>query len=231
MVLGFQDIDSLREVYGENIAGVITSQCNCKAILRLESPRTAEWASKLFGEYEAIETRRSEARGTTTPTGIGGSQGSKSHTVTDTEHYIKRQSVMESQLYLIPVTTPETGLTGYYVVPGIGAYRHTYPGAWLFPDEKNSALPAAEVSDFQPWGDPHAQWLKPWNEEQLWRRGIVVTEAVKTAVAQETRTAVGGEVTEATVERPPEPRIATEEETEDFIKKRLTRRFKARKEE
>ncbi|MBX3110282.1 MAG: type IV secretion system DNA-binding domain-containing protein [Fimbriimonadaceae bacterium] len=231
MVLGFQDIDSLREVYGENIAGVITSQCNCKAILRLESPRTAEWASKLFGEYEAIETRRSEARGTTTPTGIGGSQGSKSHTVTDTEHYIKRQSVMESQLYLIPVTTPETGLTGYYVVPGIGAYRHTYPGAWLFPDEKNSALPAAEVNDFQPWGDPHAQWLKPWNEEQLCQRGIVVTEAVKTAVAQGTRTAVGGEVTEATVERPPEPRIATEEEAEDFIKKRLTRRFKARKEE
>ena len=45
------------------------------------------------------------------------------------------------------------------------------------------------------------------------------------------RLAHAAQVDEPDVESPPEPRIATEEETEDFIKKRLTRRFKARKEE
>lgn len=236
VVLGFQDIDSLREVYGENIAGVVTSQCNCKAILRLESPRTAEWASKLFGEYEAIETRRSEARGTTTPTGFGQAQGSKSHTVTDTEHYVKRQSVMESQLFLIPVTSRETGLTGYYAVPGIGAYRHTYPGQWLFPKEDQMALPAT-VQDFVPWTDPAAQWLGEWNEAVALKKRVVL--APISAARPEPESTTPPQTPPPPEPIPssraktktdvPEPRIATAEETEEALDSGPFRRFKSRR--
>ena len=206
------------------------------AILRLESPRTAEWASKLFGEYEAIETRRSEARGTTTPTGFGQAQGSKSHTVTDTEHYVKRQSVMESQLFLIPVTSRETGLTGYYAVPGIGAYRHTYPGQWLFPKEDPMALPAP-VPDFVPWTDSSAQWLGEWNEAEARKKKIVLSP-----VQSAKQGPVTSEPTQAspppepkssskakTKTDVPEPRIATAEETEEALESGPFRRFKSRK--
>lgn len=226
VVLGFQDIDSLREVYGENISGVITSQCNCKAILRLESPRTAEWSSKLFGDYEAIETRRAEARGTSTPTGVGGAQGSRSHTVTDTEHYVKRQSVMESQLYLIPVTGPETGLTGYYVVPGIGAYRHTYPGPWLFPKQDPLALPA-DIADFKPWDDPEAQWLGEWNESLALQNRIVSTTAQGTTAEAPEQDAANASSSASPT--PPEPKEASPEETQAFLQSKAFRRFKGRK--
>lgn len=231
VVLGFQDIDSLREVYGENIAGVITSQCNCKAILRLESPRTAEWASKLFGDYEAIETRRSEATGTTDPIGPRASSGvgTRTHTVTETEHYVKRQSVMESQLYQIPVTSKTTGLTGYYLVPGIGAYRHTYPGSWLFPDTPSGA--PALVADFQPWG-PAAQWLHPWDEGLAQRRRLIKAEpTAKPKEPPKPKPQVQeNPVAQPDSEPSPSPaRVATVEETKEFIEKRLSRRFSARK--
>lgn len=47
--LAFQDIDGLRDVYGTEVANEICAQCNNVAVLRLNSPSTASWASDLFG--------------------------------------------------------------------------------------------------------------------------------------------------------------------------------------
>lgn len=55
VVIGFQDIEGLRESFGTGTANEIVGMCANKAILRLDSAETAEWASKLFGDYEAIE--------------------------------------------------------------------------------------------------------------------------------------------------------------------------------
>lgn len=54
-VLGFQDINGLRATYGEEVANEIVAQCNNFAILRLNSPETAQWASDLFGKRK-LET-------------------------------------------------------------------------------------------------------------------------------------------------------------------------------
>ena len=172
VVLGFQDFDSLKEVYGENVANALTSQCNCKAILRLESPNTAKWASLLFGEYEAIEVRKSESHGVTT-----GSAGSSTRSISSSEEYAKRQSVMESQLYMIPPTSPETGLTGYYLVPGVGAYRHNYPGSWLFKAGLAAVQDDIEGIELR---DPEQQWLKQWDEEDAQRRSLIDPPLEKT---------------------------------------------------
>lgn len=166
VVLGFQDFDGLKEVYGENIAGALTSQCNCKAILRLESPNTARWASMLFGEYEAIEVRTSEGR--TTPHGFG--QAQPSTTYTRSEEYAKRQSVLESEMFTIPPTSPETGLTGYYLVPGVGAYKHNYPGKWLF--GSGLAAIADDVEDVK-LRPPGEQWLGAWDEADAQSRKLI----------------------------------------------------------
>lgn len=49
IVMGFQDIDGMREVYGKEVANEICAQFNNTAVLRVNSPETAQWASDLFG--------------------------------------------------------------------------------------------------------------------------------------------------------------------------------------
>ncbi|MEI7578359.1 MAG: type IV secretion system DNA-binding domain-containing protein [Armatimonadota bacterium] len=49
VVMGFQDIDGLKDVYGEEVANELCSQFNNVAVLRVNSPATAQWASDLFG--------------------------------------------------------------------------------------------------------------------------------------------------------------------------------------
>ena len=55
LLLGFQDINGPRDVYGREVADELVGQCNTKAILRLNSPETASWASKLIGNSDYIE--------------------------------------------------------------------------------------------------------------------------------------------------------------------------------
>lgn len=60
ILMGFQDIDGLREVYGKEAANEMCAQFNNIAVLRVNSPETAQWASDLFGR------RIEEARNTST---------------------------------------------------------------------------------------------------------------------------------------------------------------------
>ena len=187
-VLGFQDIDSLKEVYGENVAGALTSQCNCKALLRLESPKTGEWAAKLFGDYEAIEVRRTESFSRTSGSTSGptpGSSNSNTYSMSSAEQYNKRQSVMESEFFTIPPTGPDTGMTGYYLVPGMAPYRHTYPGGWLF--TSGLAGISDEVQDLE-LRAPDEQWLGVWDEADAVKRLIVAPEAPQAPVQPPSQT-------------------------------------------
>lgn len=120
----------------------------------------------LFGEYEAIEVGTSEGR--TTPYGFG--QAQPSTTYTRSEEYAKRQSVLESEMFMIPPTSPETGLTGYYLVPGVGAYKHNYPGKWLF--GSGLAAIADDVEDVK-LRPPGEQWLGAWDESDAQSRKLI----------------------------------------------------------
>ena len=62
VVLGFQDIAGLQDVYGKEVAEELVGQCSIKVILRLNSPETAAWASRLIGSREVIESRRGQSR-------------------------------------------------------------------------------------------------------------------------------------------------------------------------
>ena len=52
VVLGFQDIDGLKAVYGEEIAGELTTMCATIGFLKLSGVSTPQWASETFGERE-----------------------------------------------------------------------------------------------------------------------------------------------------------------------------------
>lgn len=75
VVLGFQDIQGMRDAFGKEAADEIIGLCANKAILRLESPETAEWASKVLGEFELTETKTTVTEGSSQTRGESTTKG------------------------------------------------------------------------------------------------------------------------------------------------------------
>jgi hypothetical protein len=161
-VLGIQDLDGFSHVYGDKEGDELIGQFSNRCILGLRSQRTAEWASKLFGEYEGFElhestTAKSSGTGTTTSYQLA-----------------KRQGFLTSQFDL-PQTGPKNGLHGYYLVPHIdGAYKDKIP--WEFIEREilsfgKSREGTEDVPDFVPRPVEH-QYARPWSKEDLARLGV-----------------------------------------------------------
>ncbi|RUL88000.1 type IV secretory system conjugative DNA transfer family protein [Tautonia sociabilis] len=156
LAIGFQDIDGLRDpkLYGEKEANEIVGQCSLKAILRLESPATAKWASEMFGEVERLETRESVNRGRG-----GGTRG-------ESTEVVKRDAVLPSQFLQIHRATPAAGLPGYFIVPGVGAYHANQRDCFA------RLAPPAAAPSFDP-ADAKDQDLAPWTAGDEQRLGLV----------------------------------------------------------
>jgi len=170
VVLGFQDIDGLRDVYGTELANEIVGLCSNKAILRTDSSNTAEWASKLFGEREVLEIRQStgESKGENTSTGQSGRGTSSGKSNSLQEQLHKREVLMPSEIMDMLPTNLANGLSGYYLVPAVGAYSARTPGDWI-----GRALwpPDARVSNIELRAEAD-QYLSSWNDEDFRRLGI-----------------------------------------------------------
>lgn len=166
VVLGFQDINGLRDVYGRNVADELVGQASSKAILRLNTPETAQWASGLFGSREVLEASRGQNRGRNfrdlgLPTGSSAGE-SLSHAIA------KRELVLDSEFLDLPETTPQTGLTGFFLTPATGGFRDHLPGAWLTrhlqpaDDRVPNVVPRPESDQYlRPWGADDARVLGP----------------------------------------------------------------------
>jgi type IV secretory pathway TraG/TraD family ATPase VirD4 len=167
VLLGFQDINGLRDVYGKEVADELVGQCNTKAILRLNSPETARWASQLIGSSEFIETRKSRSRSRSfRDMGLreGGSSG-----VSFSDGITNRALVLDSELLDLPETSLENGLTGIFVSPLTGAFRDHLTGSWLADHLK---LPNPHVANFVPRPESH-QYLRPWSDADALELGLV----------------------------------------------------------
>ena len=156
VVLGFQDINGLRDVYGRHVADELVGQASSKAILRLNTPETAQWASGLFGSREMLESAFGQSRGRNFRD-LGFQAGSTSgesvsHAIT------KREVVLDSEFLDLPETTPKTGLTGFFLTPATGGFRDHIPGDWL---AQHLVPPRSDVTNVLP--RPEAdQHLRPW---------------------------------------------------------------------
>ena len=182
MVVGFQDIEGLAGIYGEKEAAEITGLCANKAFLRMDSPKTAQWASSILGEREVLEQRYSENEsegeahhpGSFSIFGAKSTNASKSKGLS--EHLVKRELVLPSEFLSMPPTTRENGLTGYYLTPLLGAYKvHILPEhltQWLVPPNTNvpNVISRPETD----------QYLRPWDAQDYGR--LRVSEVGEIAV-------------------------------------------------
>lgn len=116
VVLGFQDISHVHSVYEKELGNTIVGQCGNKAFLRIESPETADWASRSFGDLERPEINQSVTR---SKDGV---------TKTFAEQRQLRASVLASQFMTLPTCGPQNGLEGYYLLRSFGGYQASY--AW-----------------------------------------------------------------------------------------------------
>lgn len=166
VLLGFQDINGLRNVYGKEVADELVGQCNTKAILRLNSPETARWASQVVGASEFIETRKSRSRSRNfrdISLHEGGSTG-----VSFSDGITKRDLILDSEFLDFPETSPERGLTAVIVNPLTGAFRDHLSGEWL----RSHITPHSHtVPNFVPCPDSH-QYLRPWSDDDLVALGL-----------------------------------------------------------
>ncbi|MHB9008890.1 MAG: type IV secretory system conjugative DNA transfer family protein [Limisphaerales bacterium] len=154
VALGFQDLSGMREVYGAERAEELLGQCNTKVILRLNSPETAAWAAKLFGNREVLEKRLGHSRNRRVSLNREVSSGDS------VSHAIAQQPlVLDSQIMDLPETTRENGIHAFLVNPLTGPFAdHLEPAVLcrhLFP-------PDPRTQNFLP--RPHAhQFLRPWS--------------------------------------------------------------------
>lgn len=156
--LSFQDVQGMHEVYGQAVTSEIAGQIGNLAILKLSSPATAKWAADLFGPYEEFEDHMSESENT-------GDHG-ESQGTTSSKQLARRDAVLYSEFYDLPLASPNTGVSGYFIVPDIGAYKATIPWNWIqqrLPTPDPSGTPISRPSQdeiLEPWTDADYRRLK-----------------------------------------------------------------------
>jgi hypothetical protein len=163
LLLAFQSILGMYQMYGREIAESMLSQCRFKGFLKQSDQESAKWSAQAIGD---TEIKRQQGSSNFEPilmgfTGISRRQGA-------TEIIQQKNLVLPSEFINIPPINPITGqgLTGYYQV--MGCHRHYEPWQSL----KNRLHPSSEyVADFEP-APAHYQRLQPWTEADWERLGI-----------------------------------------------------------
>ena len=168
VALGFQAIEGMREVYGENVASEITGLCNNKAILLLESQPSAKWASELFGQAEMVDRRGSVTKTQSARMLLPGRNYSIS------EQRFTTDSVLASEIMTLSPASPESGLHGFFITRERGAYKKVI--SWGIIMLKNSHR-ATKVSHFL-MRPVYEQYLQEWQKEDVRRLNLVHDQVV-----------------------------------------------------
>jgi len=177
LLLGFQDVDGLREVYGQNVANEILGQCANKAILWLNSPETAKWASSLFGETELTEAHNNHNANSQGAFALAaGSVG-----VTRSESVAKRDMVMTSQLLTKTGLFGLGGIGGYYTLQNVGDYKVRVSTDWV----KKELVPKDEATECLVPRPTEHQRLQPWDAEDIIRLSLPLEELARQIEAEE----------------------------------------------
>lgn len=166
VVLGLQDVNGMRDAYGREVADELLGQCNTKAILRLNSPETAKWATEVVGMTEFLETRRSTSRSRNFQ--VSGFHGGSSSGESLSNNIARRHLVLSSEFMDFPETSMENGLSGVFLSPVTGAFKDTLPGPWL---RKHLKEPCLKTINHQPRPESE-QYLRSWSDQDAEELGM-----------------------------------------------------------
>ncbi len=168
VIMAFQNLSPLQDVYGEKIADAITGEAANKAILRLDSPVTAQWAERTFGHEETLQTNVSRSESSSSQ------GGSTSYTVSSAE--VVKPIVMASDFANIKPLDHRagTGISGYFHTPGIGAYTCTMELDYIL-SQLGNLHTRDHALDFMK--APNDQgFLKPWSTDEYADLGLTPLE-------------------------------------------------------
>lgn len=150
VVMGVQEVQGMRHVYGQYQADEILSQFGNLALLRLSCPDSMTWAVRIIGRYEAYVE------------GFGESRTSSQHPSSSTSRdwrLQERPGALEQQFRAFPLPTASTGIWGAFLIPG-HAWLDCVPPAFVNAHMK----PKADVPGFVP-RPAHEQERLPWSAE------------------------------------------------------------------
>ena len=170
LLLAFQSILGMHDMYGKEVTESILSQCRLKGFLKQSDQDSARWSAQAIGD---TEIKRQQATNDYRPIfghleGINLRRGS-------TEVIQQKNLVLPSEFINIPPINAATnqGMTGYYQV--IGCHKHYTSWKSL---KKRLHPPSEYVTDFEP-APVSNQKLKPWTKADWERLGITeVMEAL-----------------------------------------------------
>jgi type IV secretory pathway TraG/TraD family ATPase VirD4 len=166
-VLGFQDIDSIRQHFGKELANVICGQCSNMAFLRLNSGETASWCSDMLGRRLMTTHERNQSSDDEGRINQGRSKGQE-----------ERPYVHTADFLYLPVTGPSTGLTGFFKSPNIDPEVHDLKVSLNWNTEIAPYLPRQESLAPDSWRQARMprpisdHFLQPWDEADMKRLGF-----------------------------------------------------------
>lgn len=186
VVLGFQDIEGMREVYGKEGASELIGECNSKTFLRTDNPATAEWMASHINK--ALIRSRQVAT-------------DREGKVTTTESLKIDGTVLAADFLGIPVTCHQFGRKGLHIssrIPKPYWTQMSLRGILA----KLPAIPANVAGeDPRPKAD---QDLRPWTATDAVRLNLKVTTEPSPATADESET-VTAEAPRGVENSPPAP--------------------------
>ena len=149
VTMGMQGLEALIEVYGENAAEDMLSQCAYKTFLRAGGPKTAEWAERFFGKERRTESVWSE------------SWSRDGHTRSVQYNVVERSKFLSSVFMDLPLPEPGGPFLAISDVPCLGC--NLISRRWF--DELLACLqPLANIPEVVPRDRLSEQTLETWDE-------------------------------------------------------------------
>jgi hypothetical protein len=158
--LGFQDIEGLRNAYGEHLANTLPAMCSNLSILRLSSSITAKWASDQIGEVENFEF--------TTNMGTSRDKDGNVSTSRSVNQTIQeRRAILTSEIFSFALAQ-DGNVFGCHCIAELGGFV-----ARISHHEYHEARPN---EDFDKRTNIDEMLLPPWTKGDADRLGIPYTD-------------------------------------------------------
>jgi hypothetical protein len=168
VTLAAQDVEAMRQEYGEKIADSLLAQCGNTAVFALESPETRDYCAALFGTCE-IRERPCTFQATNMTAALSMEPKDLYHPGELREH----KTLLSSQFSQLPRPADTGLLSGYFIAGGLGAHAGSYPFAHLL-------LPPANIPVLLPRDAADQEFPQQLTSADLSRLGIPEADSTAT---------------------------------------------------